>query len=303
MRRFSFGLVACSLPAFLLSLALTGCGGGDSKEKAGSDSKEKEKDKATSKVEPLEGGTGVIKGKVTLKVNDDVKKVLALDYMAKMKSASLKADDVAVCTKGDMSQQSWKVDDKGGVANVFVWVTPPKDKFFAVDAAKLKLPDAVTIDQPNCAFIPHVAWVMPSFKNKEGKSEKTKQQLIVKNSAPIGHNTKWGDGGGVNPGENLTIPAGKEIVLEVKPSKEVISLSCSIHGWMTGSVWAFDHPYVAITGPDGSFTIEGVPTGAKLNVVAWHEAAEYLKGKPGVPLDVKDGVNSIEFEIAADKVK
>ncbi len=135
MRRFSFGLVACSLPAFLLSLALTGCGGGDSKEKAGSDSKEKEKDKATSKVEPLEGGTGVIKGKVTLKVNDDVKKVLALDYMAKMKSASLKADDVAVCTKGDMSQQSWKVDDKGGVANVFVWVTPPKDKFFAVDAA------------------------------------------------------------------------------------------------------------------------------------------------------------------------
>ncbi len=194
MRRYQLGLLACSLPALVLSLALTGCGSGDSKDKATSKesggAKEGAKDgaKAAAKAEPLEGGTGVVKGRVSVVVDDKLKSLMAEDNLKKLEQAKLDQKSQEVCKAGDMKQQAWKVDDKGGVANVFVWLVPPKSKFFATDPAKLKLQDVV-IDQPHCAFEPHVAWAMPSYKNKEGKIENTKQKVTVKNSAPIGHNT------------------------------------------------------------------------------------------------------------------
>jgi hypothetical protein len=304
MRRYQLGLLACTLPVFVLSLALTGCGGEKDKPKttdASSGTKDGAKEKATGKAEPLEGGTGVVKGKVTVKVDDSLKTILARDNKEKLTAAKLDAKSVETCLAGDMSQQAWKVSDQGGVKNVFVWLIPPRGKFFAVDPSKVKLPD-VTIDQPQCAFIPHAAWVMPSFKNKEGKTENSTQKLIVKNSAPIGHNTKWGDASQTQ-GDNLTIEPGSEKVLPIKASREVITLSCSIHGWMTGYIWAVDHPYVAITDEQGNFKIEGVPTGTKLNIVAWHEGAEYITGKPGDEIEVKDGENEKNFEIPAGKVK
>jgi hypothetical protein len=309
MRRFQLGLLACLLPAFVLSLALTGCGGGDkdktttstsSTDKGSGDKGPKDSGKGAGKAEPIEASSGVVKGKVTVKVTDDLKKILAMDNKEKMKSAKIKAEDQEVCLKGDMLEQSWKVDDKGGVANVFVWLAPPQGKFFAVDPAKAKWPDTVIIDQPHCAFEPHVAWVIPSFKDKDGKTQTSKQKVVVKNSAPMGHNTKWGDVGG--QGDNLTLAPGKEMVLDIKPTKDPITLSCSIHTWMNGYIRAFDHPYVAITDKDGNFEIKGAPTG-KLHVVAWHEVAEYITPKNGVEIDVKDGDNSKDFEISPDKVK
>jgi hypothetical protein len=305
MRRYQLGLLACTLPAFVLSLALTGCGGGgDNKDKTASTdggAAAKEKDKKTAKAEPLEGGTGVVKGKVTVAVDDNLKKILAMDNKEKMKAANLKAEDQDVCLKGDMSQQAWKVDDKGGVANVVVWLLPPQGKFFATDPNHLKLQDVV-IDQPHCAFEPHVAWIMPGYRNKENKPEKTNQKLIVKNSAPIGHNTKWGDGSDTNPGDNPLLGPKSEKILEVRPSKSPIMLNCSIHTWMNGYVWAFDHPYVAVTDKEGNYKIEGVPTGTKLNIVVWHEPEEYITPKTGEEIEVK-GETTKDFVIPPTKVK
>src|SRR5262249_19640785 len=104
-------------------------------------------------------------------------------------------------------------------------------------------------------------------------------------------------------GMNETLAPGTEKPLDIKASKEVITLSCSIHGWMTAKVWAVDHPYVAITDEHGNFKIEGVPTGTKLNIVAWHEAADFITGKTGDEIDVKDGETEKNFEVPAGKVK
>jgi hypothetical protein len=42
------------------------------------------------------------------------------------------------------------------------------------------------------------------------------------------------------------------------------------HPWPRAYLAVFDHPYFAVTKPDGKFTIDGVPPG-KYTLVAWHE--------------------------------
>jgi Carboxypeptidase regulatory-like domain len=42
------------------------------------------------------------------------------------------------------------------------------------------------------------------------------------------------------------------------------------HAWPRAYLAVFDHPYFAVSKPDGSFTIDGVPPG-KYTLAAWHE--------------------------------
>jgi hypothetical protein len=42
------------------------------------------------------------------------------------------------------------------------------------------------------------------------------------------------------------------------------------HEWPRAYIAVFDHPYFAVTGPNGSFTIDGVPPG-EYTLMAWHE--------------------------------
>ena len=43
---------------------------------------------------------------------------------------------------------------------------------------------------------------------------------------------------------------------------------------MKGYVWAFDHPYSAVTDAAGNFTIPNAPVGA-WRLVVWHEAVGF----------------------------
>lgn len=48
---------------------------------------------------------------------------------------------------------------------------------------------------------------------------------------------------------------------EVVALNALVSVECSIHGWMQASVIKFDHPYFHVTGDDGAFAIRNVPAG------------------------------------------
>jgi hypothetical protein len=56
------------------------------------------------------------------------------------------------------------------------------------------------------------------------------------------------------------------------------------HPWPRAYLAVFDHPYFAVTKPDGSFAIDGVPAG-KYTLTAWHERT----GKTEQPVVVSAG--------------
>jgi plastocyanin len=50
----------------------------------------------------------------------------------------------------------------------------------------------------------------------------------------------------------------------------VVKVGCNIHDWMSGVILVLPSSHFAVTGPDGSFRIAGVPEGAH-RVAVWHE--------------------------------
>jgi hypothetical protein len=205
-----------------------------------------------------------------------------------------------VCMQGEIHNQAWVVDASSkGVSNVVVWVEPPKGQYFKKPEQKF-WEDAVQVDQPFCAFIPHVVALFPqAFNGME--LEPTGQVLRVKNSAPIAHNIRVAGSPRLNSsrGGILTPKTGvQDFTLNV--DKQEIGLNCDIHKWMTGYAVTFDHPYSAVTDKDGKFTIKNVPAGAELKIGAWHESLK--KFSPEVAGGVKVKLNKDQALDASFKV-
>ena len=177
--------------------------------------------------------------------------------------------------KGPILDESMLVNPKNrGIKNVVVWLRPndkdPKSKFLPSqihpDDAKRK-PAEIVIDQPQCMFVDRITIARP------------KDKLIVKNSSPVAHNFFWNSGN--NGNYNVTIPKMDQWVMPqpLQLESPPIKYSCTIHGWMTGYVRIFDHPYVAVTDENGYFEIKNAPVG-KFRIVFWHENG-FLGGAAG----------------------
>jgi hypothetical protein len=230
-------------------------------------------------------GTGTINGTVTFDGEPPV--------MGEVPGLRAHAD-AGVCLQGPFIEQTWVVDSAGkGVENVVVWVMPPKGQFF-------KKPEnefwraAVEVDQPHCAFEPHVEVIYPQyFDGKE--MQETGQKFTVVNSAPIAHNIRVAGSSQLNPARGGTLPpkTGK-YEFNPKVDKQELAMNCDIHKFMTGFVMTFDHPYAAKTDKTGKFTIQNVPAGADLTIMAWHEAKK--KFVPAI-----DGGNKVKLEKGASK--
>jgi hypothetical protein len=50
----------------------------------------------------------------------------------------------------------------------------------------------------------------------------------------------------------------------------MIPVKCNIHPWMRAYIGVVAHPFFAVTGDDGTFTIKGLPPGT-YTIEAWHE--------------------------------
>jgi plastocyanin len=115
----------------------------------------------------------------------------------------------------------------------------------------------VHVDQQNCRYVPHVQVVQ------------TGQSLRVTNSDDTLHNVH--SVSTLNDVFNKAQPKkGDENVFTELKKTEIVKLKCDVHSFMMAHLHVLPHPCAAVTGDDGTFTIEGVPPG-EYEVVAWHE--------------------------------
>jgi plastocyanin len=175
-------------------------------------------------------------------------------------AAELKADkDVEVCGKEKLLNEELVVGADGGIANVVVFVRD-KDVKVHPDAAAAK--DPVLMDNKNCRFEPHVAFVQVG------------QTLTLKNSDSVGHNSNIATI--KNPPSNSLIASGAESNVTFKAEEAIpAQVTCNIHPWMKAWVLVRPNPYGAVSSADGSFEIKNLPAG-DVELQLWHEKAGYI---------------------------
>ncbi len=272
-------------PALVAFVLLSGCAGGEEKKPdsgpvAGGVKPPRVKDK---KSEELPNPTdGILKGRVVL--DGATPKIELIKAMAgHTDSKTCLAADADEFEK--MTQEWILAADKKGVANVVIKLLPPAGKKFKAMEPEKK---EVEMDQPHCAFVPHVVALVPG------------QVLRVKNSAPVVHNTKIAADPTLNPavsGVSVAIPPDKDRVFELNYQKNPVNVACDFHNWMTAKVYVHDSPYIAVTDKDGNFEMRNVPTGVELAVVGMHELGTVDGDKEGVKATFKAGENKLDLKV------
>jgi plastocyanin len=128
------------------------------------------------------------------------------------------------------------------------------------------------IDQKDCMYLPRIQGVVAG------------QEIDIKNADGTLHNVHTFKG--TETWFNQAQPKGSaEISKELEDTK-VIKFTCDVHPWMRGFVVVSSHPFFAVSGKDGSFSIDKVPDG-KYDIEAWHPhyglkkaTVEVTGGKP-----------------------
>jgi plastocyanin len=150
------------------------------------------------------------------------------------------------------TEETVVVNPNGTLANVFVYV-----KSGLPANAKYPAPSTpVEIDQDGCQYRPHVLGVMAG------------QTLAIKNSDGILHNIKAK--AVKNRPFNISQPTNMTSSRKFTAPEVMVALECNVHGWMRAWLGVLPHPFHAVSGGDGSFTIKAVPPGT-YTIEAWHE--------------------------------
>lgn len=147
-----------------------------------------------------------------------------------------------------------KNGDDDTLVNVLVYVSKGlEDKTFDPPAAP------AVLDQVGCMYTPHVVGVMVG------------QTLEVRNSDATLHNVMSSPRN--NPPFNFGMPVqGGTYNLVFKAPEMKLNTKCFMHPWMSGYVHVLEHPFFAVTGEDGTFTLRGLPPG-EYEIAVLHEAS------------------------------
>jgi plastocyanin len=156
----------------------------------------------------------------------------------------------------------------------------------SIQGAKGGAPGApVVIDQQGCQYKPHVAAAMVG------------QTVKILNSDGLLHNVHGLPK--ANAAFNQAMPANvKEITQKFTKAEAPFPIKCDVHPWMQSYMAVFDHPYFAVTGKDGKFSIPNVPAGT-YKITAWHEKL----GTQTADVTVGAGGKPVAFKFAAPAAK
>ena len=171
------------------------------------------------------------------------------------KNARIRMDADPVCVKehsGIVRSQDVLIGDGGALLNTFVWVKSGLEQY-GFDTPS----EPVTLDQKGCIYTPHVLGIQ------------TRQKLQVLNSDGTTHNVhplprnnrEW------NQSQRAK---GKPLIRSFPRAEVMIPVKCNVHPWMKAYIGVVPHPYYAVTGSDGAFSIPNLPPGDYV-IEAWHE--------------------------------
>lgn len=198
--------------------------------------------------------------------------------------------DPNACVRNQIPDYRIVVGPNNGLANVFVFL-PRKPAGTKAEAAAPPA-EAVLFDQKFCTFKPH------TLVCRAG------QTIKVLNSDPVTHNTNTKPKS--NTSFNSAVKAGEQEGLPFvykKGEREPVRVVCDFHAWMLAWHLPLDHPYGAVTGEDGTFTIADVPAG-KHKFAVWHEGKKVgdysveVKPNETTPLDIT--INSTSLAARSD---
>jgi plastocyanin len=137
-----------------------------------------------------------------------------------------------------------RVNANGTLPNAFVYVSKG-----AENLSKSAWTEAVTLEQKDCEYGPHVLGIMVG------------QPLRVVTLDPTSHNIHIR----ATSGRDFDVtqqPGSSAVTTRFSRPQNMVPVHCNIHPWMQAYIGVVTNPYYAVTGDEGSFQIKGVPTGS-----------------------------------------
>jgi plastocyanin len=159
--------------------------------------------------------------------------------------------DPGCAMAGDNNTEQYVVSG-GKLANVYVYI-----KSGVAPSTVSGSDTPVVLDQKGCRYVPHVIAV------QQGGS------VLFKNSDPTMHNIHivGPNGGAMDISQG---PMGQPQTQQFSSPQVMLPVRCNNHPWMNAFINVAPSPYFAVTGTDGSFTIQGLPPG-NYTLAAVHE--------------------------------
>jgi len=168
--------------------------------------------------------------------------------------------DPEYCGQHNPVNETIVVGKNNALVNAVVYLRAPLGKKVEINPeyeADLKKP--AVLDNNGCSFKPHIL------------TARVGQKIVVKNSDPVGHNTNV-----TALSFNPLVPAkGETEMVDGQASAIPTPINCNIHPWMKAYLVSLNHPYVGVSGEDGSFEIKDIPAGPN-EYQFWHETG-YLR--------------------------
>ena len=126
-------------------------------------------------------------------------------------------------------------------------------------SGEFKAPDQpVVVNQKGCLFSPHAVGMMVG------------QKINFTNDDSVLHNVRANTK--VNKMFNIAQPIQGMTTTKTFEQPEIgIQMRCDVHFWMSSYIHVLKHPFFAVTGDDGSFSIKDLPAGT-YTIEVWHES-------------------------------
>jgi plastocyanin len=164
----------------------------------------------------------------------------------------MEADPLCMPEGGAVRSEVIVVGPDNQLQNVFLYVKDGLgDRTFPAPQTP------VVLDQVGCRYTPHVFGVQAG------------QPIEIVNSDATVHNVHAVPK--VNTEFNfIQQTKGKRDIRTFTQQEIMVPFRCDVHGWMNSYAGVVPHPFYAVSGPDGSFEIRGLPEGT-YTIEAWHE--------------------------------